>query len=155
MKITATVLITSLTAWLDRYGWLAFGLAGGMLAKYALRVKRHRPIHLSLVLADIALLPVVALIAFSLAERIGAAAEAAVAKLCPVTTQNQFDALVSFAYNLGEGNLSSSTLRKLHNAGNHAGAKAEFGKWINAGGKPLAGLAKRRAVEAALYGASA
>lgn len=86
MKITATVLVTSLTAWLDRYGWLAFGLAGGMLAKYALRVKRHRPIHLSLVLADIALLPVVALIAFSLAERIGAAAEAAalVASLCTV-----------------------------------------------------------------------
>lgn len=77
------------------------------------------------------------------------------------TTQNQFDALVSFAYNVGldidadmraEG-LGDSTLLRKHLAGDYAGAVKEFGKWINAGGKPMAGLRRRRAAEAALYGA--
>jgi lysozyme len=66
-------------------------------------------------------------------------------------TQNQFDALVSFTYNLGEGNLRSSTLLKRVNAGDMAGAAAEFAKWNKAGGKVLAGLTKRRAAEAALF----
>jgi lysozyme len=67
------------------------------------------------------------------------------------TTQNQFDALVSFAYNVGEGNLKSSTLLKKHLRGDYAGAKAEFAKWNKAGGKVLNGLIRRRAEEAALY----
>ena len=67
------------------------------------------------------------------------------------TTQPQFDALVSFAYNLGIGNLTKSTLLKLHKAGNYAGAAGEFGKWNKAGGKVLNGLTRRRAAEAQLY----
>lgn len=78
--------------------------------------------------------------------------ERAVSKLCPVTTQNQFDALVSFAYNVGEGNLEDSTLRRLHNEGNYAAAKQEFVKWNKAGGKVLNGLTRRRLAEAELYG---
>ena len=67
-------------------------------------------------------------------------------------TQNQFDALVSFTYNLGEGNFRSSTLLKKHKAGDYAGAKAEFAKWNKANKKVLAGLTRRRAAEAELYG---
>ncbi|MBO9712617.1 lysozyme [Sphingomonas sp.] len=67
------------------------------------------------------------------------------------TSQNQFDALVSFAYNVGIGNLGRSTLLRLHKAGNFAGARAEFAKWNKAKGQVMAGLTRRRAAEAALY----
>jgi lysozyme len=67
------------------------------------------------------------------------------------TGQHQFDAMVSFAYNLGIGNLQSSTLLKKHKAGDHAGAAQEFAKWNKAAGKVMAGLTRRRAAEAALY----
>lgn len=77
--------------------------------------------------------------------------EAAVSRLAPKTTQGQFDALVSFAFNLGEGNLASSTLIKKHNAGDYAGAAREFDKWSNANGKRMTGLVRRRAAESALY----
>ncbi len=66
-------------------------------------------------------------------------------------TQGQFDALVSFAFNLGLGNLMSSTLLKKHKSGDYKGAAEQFGKWVNAGGRRLEGLVKRRAAEAALY----
>jgi lysozyme len=67
-------------------------------------------------------------------------------------TQNQFDALVSFAYNLGVGNLKSSTLLKKVNANpNDTTIRAEFMKWTKAGGKILTGLVKRRTAEADLY----
>lgn len=67
------------------------------------------------------------------------------------TTQHQFDAMVSFAYNVGIGNLTKSTLLKLHKAGNYAGAANEFAKWNKAAGKVMKGLTRRRAAEAALY----
>ena len=67
------------------------------------------------------------------------------------TTQHQFDAMVSFSYNVGLGNLSNSTLLKKHKAGDYKGAAAEFAKWTKAAGKVLPGLVKRRAAEAALY----
>jgi len=66
-------------------------------------------------------------------------------------TQGQFDALVSFIYNLGAGNLSNSTLLRLLNAGDYKGAAAQFDRWTKAGGKELAGLVKRRAAERALF----
>lgn len=67
-------------------------------------------------------------------------------------TQGQYDALVSFAYNVGLAALKSSTLLKKHLAGDYAGAKAEFGKWIFNDGKRMNGLVRRREAEAALYG---
>jgi lysozyme len=67
------------------------------------------------------------------------------------TSQCQFDALVSFAYNLGIGNLRQSTLLEKHKAGDYTGAAAEFARWNKADGKILPGLVKRRAAEATLY----
>ena len=67
------------------------------------------------------------------------------------TSQQQFDALTSFAYNLGEGALRGSSLLRLHNAGDYTAATAEFGKWNHAGGAVLPGLTRRRAAEAAVY----
>jgi len=67
-------------------------------------------------------------------------------------TQGQFDALVSFTFNLGAGALKSSTLLKKLNAGDYAGAQAEFGKWVHAGGKVLPGLVARRQEEATMFG---
>lgn len=66
-------------------------------------------------------------------------------------TQGQFDALVSFAYNLGLRSLSTSTLLQKLNAGDKQGAANEFGRWVNAGGKRLEGLVKRRAAERELF----
>jgi len=66
-------------------------------------------------------------------------------------TQNEFDALVAFTYNLGAGNLLSSTLLKKLNAGDKAGAANQFDVWNKAGGKVLQGLVNRRAAEKALF----
>lgn len=78
--------------------------------------------------------------------------ERAVARLVTVPlTQGQFDALVSFAFNLGEGALAQSTLLRLLNAGDYAGAAAQFDRWVYASGKKLSGLVKRRAAERALF----
>ncbi len=66
-------------------------------------------------------------------------------------TQNQFDALVSFVFNLGVGNFRTSTLLKKLNAGDDDGAAQEFGRWIHAGGKALPGLVRRREAERALF----
>ena len=66
--------------------------------------------------------------------------------------QNQFDALVSFAYNLGPYNLKNSTLLKKVNANpNDPTIRDEFMKWTKAGGKVLKGLVERRKAEADLY----
>jgi lysozyme len=66
--------------------------------------------------------------------------------------QNQFDALVSFAYNLGPANLKSSTLLKKVNANpEDETIKLEFMKWVKAGGKTLKGLVARREAESKLY----
>lgn len=77
--------------------------------------------------------------------------DADVSKLAPVATQGQHDALVSFAFNLGTDALRKSTLMRLHKAGDYTGAAEQFGRWVNAGGKRLNGLVKRRAAEAELY----
>lgn len=64
---------------------------------------------------------------------------------------NQYGALVSFTYNLGEGNLAKSTLLKKLNAGDYEGAAKEFPKWNKAGGKVLNGLTRRREAERQLF----
>lgn len=66
-------------------------------------------------------------------------------------TQNQFDALVSFAFNCGAGALRRSTLLRKLNAGDAPGAAAEFMRWTRAGGKQLSGLIRRRAAERRLF----
>lgn len=67
-------------------------------------------------------------------------------------TQPQFDALVCFAYNVGVGNLQSSTLLAKLNGRDYAGAQAQFIRWNKAAGKELAGLTRRRKAEAARFG---
>ncbi|PXW42154.1 lysozyme [Klebsiella oxytoca] len=66
-------------------------------------------------------------------------------------TQNQFDALVSFAYNVGSRALSTSTLLKKLNAGDNKGAADEFLRWNKAGGKEMPGLTKRRKAEREVF----
>jgi lysozyme len=67
-------------------------------------------------------------------------------------TQNQFNALVSFAYNVGTGNFASSTLlKKINKNPNDLTLKAEFLRWNKAGGKVINGLTNRRNEEADLY----
>ena len=65
--------------------------------------------------------------------------------------QNQFDAMVSWVYNLGVGNLKASTLLKVLNAGDYAGVPAQMMRWNKAGGKVLEGLTRRRQAEADLF----
>ena len=69
-----------------------------------------------------------------------------------VINQNQFDSLVSFAYNLGVNSLKSSTLmRKVNINTEDPSIRAEFMKWVHAGGQVLEGLVRRRTAEANLY----
>lgn len=78
--------------------------------------------------------------------------EKAVTRLVTVPLrQNQYDALVSFAFNVGISALERSTLLKRVNAKLFDQAAAEFAKWNRAGGKVLAGLTRRRAAETALF----
>ncbi|MGR2662499.1 lysozyme [Chromobacterium haemolyticum] len=78
--------------------------------------------------------------------------EAGVARLVKVPlNQNQFDTLVCFSFNLGLGALQGSTLLRLLNAGDYAGAAAQFPRWNKAGGKVLPGLTRRRVAEQALF----
>lgn len=64
-------------------------------------------------------------------------------------SQNQFDAVVCFSYNVGVGNFANSTMLKLIKAGKDA--SGEFEKWNKASGKVMAGLTRRRQAEKALY----
>lgn len=66
-------------------------------------------------------------------------------------TQNQFDSLISFVYNVGEGNFKKSTLLKKLNQGLYKEAVHEFKRWVYAGGKILPGLERRRVSEAHLF----
>lgn len=76
----------------------------------------------------------------------------AVNSLCKVElTQGMFDALVSFTFNLGTGNLEKSTLLRKLNGKDYEGAAREFDRWIHGGGKVLPGLVIRRDKEEALF----
>jgi GH24 family phage-related lysozyme (muramidase) len=65
--------------------------------------------------------------------------------------QQQFDALISFTFNCGEGALTASTLRKRLNRREYAGVPSELNKWVMSGGKKLEGLIRRRKAEGALF----
>lgn len=76
-----------------------------------------------------------------------AVAKAVKAKL----NQHQFDALVSFAFNVGIGAFQKSTLLKLLNVGDYASVPAQMARWNKGGGKVLPGLVRRRRAEGALF----
>jgi len=79
-------------------------------------------------------------------------AERAVLRLINVPlTDGQFDALVSFTYNLGGGALQRSTLRRKINREEHADVPEQFMRWVWAGGRKLKGLVRRREAEVKLY----
>jgi lysozyme len=65
--------------------------------------------------------------------------------------QHQFDALVSFAFNVGGGALRASTLRKKLNAGEEGSVGSELVRWNKAGGEVVAGLTRRRQAESRLF----
>jgi lysozyme len=79
--------------------------------------------------------------------------ERGVARLCPaaVDRQGHLDALVSFSFNVGLGNLQRSSIRMKYNRGDYAGAADGFLDWTKAAGKVLPGLVKRRNDERALF----
>jgi len=76
-----------------------------------------------------------------------------VLRLCPAAADNDrhLSTLVSFAFNVGLGNLQSSTLRMKYNRGDYAGAADELLKWRKSNGVVLAGLVRRREAERALF----
>lgn len=79
-------------------------------------------------------------------------AERAILRLITVPlTDGQFDALVSFTFNLGSGALQRSTLRRKVNREEHSEVPAQLMRWIWAGGRKLKGLQRRRSAEAELY----
>ncbi|MFO0110639.1 MAG: lysozyme [Alphaproteobacteria bacterium] len=81
-----------------------------------------------------------------------ALAEAALRRLVNVPlTVGQFDALVSFVFNLGAGRFQASTLRMKLNRGDYEAAAQEFPKWVWAGGRKLPGLIRRRHDEMAVF----
>ena len=65
--------------------------------------------------------------------------------------QNQFDALVDFCFNVGCGAFLNSTLLRKVNATDFAGAAAQFALWVHAGGEVVAGLVRRRKLEAEMF----
>lgn len=77
--------------------------------------------------------------------------EACVASHAPDANQDQFDAMVSLAFNIGTGAFEKSTLLRKFRSGDKAGAAAGFAAWVNAGGRKLNGLVRRRAAERALF----
>jgi lysozyme len=76
-----------------------------------------------------------------------------VLRLCPAAADNQchLDAMVSFSFNVGLGNLQASTLRMKYNRGDIEGAADEFLKWRKSNGVVLRGLERRREAERALF----
>jgi len=70
-------------------------------------------------------------------------------------SQQQFDALADFVYNVGSGAFLSSTLLRMLNAGDYAGAAAQFSRWVHSGNQVLPGLQSRRLAESQLFTSTA
>jgi lysozyme len=79
--------------------------------------------------------------------------QSGVLRLCPAAADNMchLDAMVSFAFNVGLGNLQASTLRMKYNRDDFKGAANEFPKWRKANGQVLQGLVRRREAEKSLF----
>ena len=86
-----------------------------------------------------------------LAADVGWAERAVTAHALVPLKQNQFDALVSFTYNVGEAAFADSTLLRMVNMQNWDAAAAQFLNWDHIGGIEIAGLERRREAEAALF----
>ena len=79
-------------------------------------------------------------------------AEAAVRHLVDVPlSQGQFDALASFVFNCGQGAFGNSTMLRLLNKGDYAGAGGQFSRWNKGADGPLPGLTRRRAAERVMF----
>lgn len=83
-----------------------------------------------------------------LGNNIGSAVNTVNTLVTAPLTQGEFNALVDFDFNEGSGHFASSTMLRLLNAGDYAGAAAEFDKWDLVGGTVVAGLLRRRQAEA-------
>lgn len=77
--------------------------------------------------------------------------EAAVSLTTPRATQQQFDAMTSLAYNIGTAGFAGSTVARLHNAGDYAGAADAFRMWVKSQGQTLPVLQQRREKERGVY----
>ena len=77
--------------------------------------------------------------------------EDAVRRHAGAASQGEFDAMASLAFNIGVTAFANSTLARKHRAGDRAGAAEEFLRWNRAGGRPLAGLTRRRRAERRMY----
>lgn len=86
-----------------------------------------------------------------LVHHVAQIAEPEVARTNVDLTQTQFDALVSFVYNLGGGAYKNSTLRRKLREGDYEGAANEFERWVYAGGAKQPGLIRRRKAERHLF----
>lgn len=86
-----------------------------------------------------------------LAEDLAAASKAVLRHVKVPLTQNQFDALVSLVFNIGEGNFKNSTLLDLLNGKNYVLAAMQFDRWVHANKRRQPGLVKRRAAERKLF----
>lgn len=86
-----------------------------------------------------------------LKQDVSAAEQAVRRRVAVALTQGQFDALVSFVFNVGEKAFENSTLLRFLNAGDPDKAAAQFSRWVYAAGRKLSGLEARRAAEAQLF----
>ena len=86
-----------------------------------------------------------------LAAELGEYEEGVLSACTNPPNQNEFDALVCFAFNVGAAGMAKSSVIKAHNRGDHQAAARAFQLWNKAGGVVYAGLTRRRAAEAALY----